>query len=552
MTTSLVSVVITTFNTAAYLPETLDSVLAQSHPHVETIVVDDGSTDDTVDRARAYGDRITLVERRHEGLGPARNVGLERRVGDFIAFLDSDDVWEPHALATQLAVARACPDSGLIVSDGVEFSGDVVLRPICSGPGCWSASGPRPANASRVGCIRSCSVVRSSPVRGRHSCPGPWPTRSARCAPSQSARPTTSTTSASRGRLRSPSTRRRSSSGATGARACRGDARLARFVESHSPCASTSSSSQRARRNTAPSCAPQWRGTRATCGAGRRTCARPIRRRTRPGRSRDRVPLRALGPGRHRGESCPRPAVASRPTRPPSGVRARGAPGDAPARRSLASGTGSGPTSRASYDATDSPDVEVAMPARVLVIGLDSMDHRLIERWCAEGRLPNIAGVRERAVEFALHNELDALPGSIWVELSTGRSVGHDGRYYVPQQLRTGEAIPRVVQPHDVDTSKDFWTIAGAQREARGRFRHPRTSPAPGTARDPSRGVERPRLQLVDDVGASGARRRSGCAVPRAPGAELRCGARRRRRRVLAFVRALVDGVALAAMSRPG
>jgi predicted AlkP superfamily phosphohydrolase/phosphomutase len=106
--------------------------------------------------------------------------------------------------------------------------------------------------------------------------------------------------------------------------------------------------------------------------------------------------------------------------------------------------------------------VEVEMPARVLVIGLDSMDHRLIERWCAEGRLPNIARVRERAVEFALDNALDALPGSIWVELSTGRSVGHDGRYYVPQQLRTGEAIPRVVEPRDVDTSKDFWTIAGA------------------------------------------------------------------------------------------
>jgi glycosyltransferase involved in cell wall biosynthesis len=134
MTASVVSVVITTFNTAAYLPETLDSVLAQSHPHVEVIVVDDGSTDDTVDRARAYGDRITLVERAHEGLGPARNAGLERASGDFIAFLDSDDVWEPHALATQLAVARACPESGLIVSDGVEFSGDVVLRPHLLGP----------------------------------------------------------------------------------------------------------------------------------------------------------------------------------------------------------------------------------------------------------------------------------------------------------------------------------------------------------------------------------------------------------------------------------
>src|SRR5262245_40006160 len=103
------------------------------------------------------------------------------------------------------------------------------------------------------------------------------------------------------------------------------------------------------------------------------------------------------------------------------------------------------------------------MSARVLVIGLDSMDHRFIERWCAEGRLPNIARLREHSMEFALDNALDALPGSIWVELCTGRSVGHDGRYYVPQQLRTGEAVPRVVQPADIDTSKDFWTIAGAR-----------------------------------------------------------------------------------------
>jgi glycosyltransferase involved in cell wall biosynthesis len=123
-----VSVVITTFNTGSYLPETIDSVFAQSHPHHEVIVVDDGSSDDTVQRARAYGSRITLIERPHHGLGPARNAGLREARGDYIAFLDSDDLWEPDALAIQVDMARQRPDVGLVVADGVEFEGDAVRR----------------------------------------------------------------------------------------------------------------------------------------------------------------------------------------------------------------------------------------------------------------------------------------------------------------------------------------------------------------------------------------------------------------------------------------
>ncbi len=128
MTVPLVSVVITAFNTGRYLPETLESVFAQSYPNYEVIVVDDGSTDDTRELARTYGSRITLVEREHEGLGPARNAGLGRATGDFVAFLDSDDLWDPDTLRTQVAVAHRHPESGLVVSDGVEFEDDRVLR----------------------------------------------------------------------------------------------------------------------------------------------------------------------------------------------------------------------------------------------------------------------------------------------------------------------------------------------------------------------------------------------------------------------------------------
>lgn len=120
--------VITTFNTGRYLPETLESVFAQSHANYEIIVVDDGSTDDTRERARVYGSQITLIERDHEGLGPARNAGLALAAGEYVAFLDSDDVWEPEALDVQLDVARQYPESGLVVGDGMEFEGAAILN----------------------------------------------------------------------------------------------------------------------------------------------------------------------------------------------------------------------------------------------------------------------------------------------------------------------------------------------------------------------------------------------------------------------------------------
>ena len=118
MTRPRVSVVITTYNTGRYLPETLESVFAQTYPDVEVIVVDDGSTDDTAARAREFGDRIRLLERPHGGLGPARAAGMAASTGDYFACLDSDDLWDPEALAVQVDVATRHPESGLIVTDG--------------------------------------------------------------------------------------------------------------------------------------------------------------------------------------------------------------------------------------------------------------------------------------------------------------------------------------------------------------------------------------------------------------------------------------------------
>jgi teichuronic acid biosynthesis glycosyltransferase TuaG len=107
----LVSVVVPCFNAAAFLPRTLSSVLAQSHKALELIVVDDASTDNSADVVRAYAqrdDRVVLVQRtKNAGTpGAPRNDGVARARGEWIAFLDADDLWHPLKLELQLRALR--------------------------------------------------------------------------------------------------------------------------------------------------------------------------------------------------------------------------------------------------------------------------------------------------------------------------------------------------------------------------------------------------------------------------------------------------------------
>ena len=103
-----VSVVIPTYNTAPYIGETLSSVFAQTYTDFEVIVVNDGSPD-TVELEVAlapYRDRIQYIVQENGGLSAARNRGIAAGRGEFVALLDSDDVWEPDYLEYQLAVLR--------------------------------------------------------------------------------------------------------------------------------------------------------------------------------------------------------------------------------------------------------------------------------------------------------------------------------------------------------------------------------------------------------------------------------------------------------------
>lgn len=105
-----VSVIIPTYNRAAIVTEAIDSVLAQTFRDFELIVVDDGSTDDTRDRLIGYSERICLICQENHGVSHARNVGIRAAQGRYIALLDSDDLWLPKKLETQIAVMEAHAD----------------------------------------------------------------------------------------------------------------------------------------------------------------------------------------------------------------------------------------------------------------------------------------------------------------------------------------------------------------------------------------------------------------------------------------------------------
>ncbi|MCD6393162.1 MAG: glycosyltransferase family 2 protein [Planctomycetes bacterium] len=105
-----VSVVIPAYNAGEYLGRALDSVLAQTRPAEEIIVVDDGSTDNTADVAQGYGDKVRFIRQENTGASVARNTGIEAATSEWIAFLDADDEWLPQKLKLQTEHLRRNPE----------------------------------------------------------------------------------------------------------------------------------------------------------------------------------------------------------------------------------------------------------------------------------------------------------------------------------------------------------------------------------------------------------------------------------------------------------
>jgi GT2 family glycosyltransferase len=109
----LVSLIIPTYNRAALLDETLDSVLSQTYPNWECIVVDDGSTDETEAVVSSFGDAFQLIRQANAGPAVARNRGVAQAKGEAILFLDSDDLLRPYALDVLVNELRRHPEAGV-------------------------------------------------------------------------------------------------------------------------------------------------------------------------------------------------------------------------------------------------------------------------------------------------------------------------------------------------------------------------------------------------------------------------------------------------------
>lgn len=115
-----VSVIISSYNYGHFLGATIESVLAQTRPAKEIIIIDDGSTDNSAEVAASFGERVKFVAQKNQGVCAARNNGAKMATSDILAFLDSDDLWRAEKLEKQAVAFEADEDVGL-VSCGIRF-----------------------------------------------------------------------------------------------------------------------------------------------------------------------------------------------------------------------------------------------------------------------------------------------------------------------------------------------------------------------------------------------------------------------------------------------
>jgi glycosyltransferase involved in cell wall biosynthesis len=147
-----VSVILPAFNGERYLEEALCSAVEQSLPPFEVIVVDDGSTDASSEIAEGFGAPVRCIRQTNTGVAGARNRGLSAATGEFIAFLDHDDVWPREKLEIQVGALRSNPDVDIVSGRMRVFGGALPGRP-------WSAQGSREAPA---GAYLPAALIRRS------------------------------------------------------------------------------------------------------------------------------------------------------------------------------------------------------------------------------------------------------------------------------------------------------------------------------------------------------------------------------------------------------
>ncbi len=163
MAEPLVTAAIPVRDGEAYLAEAIESVLAQSRPCDQVIVVDNGSTDRSAEIAAGFGSPVEVVPEPRPGIGAARNAALRAARGDYLAFLDADDLWERQKTALQIAAFEAEPELQLVFGHVRQFvSPDLAAE---------EAEGLRAPSASQPGQYIGAMLARRTAVEAI----GPWP-----------------------------------------------------------------------------------------------------------------------------------------------------------------------------------------------------------------------------------------------------------------------------------------------------------------------------------------------------------------------------------------
>lgn len=119
--TGLITIIIPSYNRADYIAETIESVLAQTYRNIEVIIIDDGSTDNTREIVERYVPQVQYVYQQNSERGASRNHGLRLAKGEYISFLDSDDLWMPEKLAADVEFIEARPNVGVVYTDALQI-----------------------------------------------------------------------------------------------------------------------------------------------------------------------------------------------------------------------------------------------------------------------------------------------------------------------------------------------------------------------------------------------------------------------------------------------
>ncbi len=128
------STIIPTFNRAGFIEATLKTLLGQECDEHEILIVDDGSTDGTLEVLAPYGDRIKVLQQNNKGPGAARNLGIRHATGQYITFLDSDDLWFPWTLATFQQAISAYDSPAFISGTPVVFENEAEIHTVKRNP----------------------------------------------------------------------------------------------------------------------------------------------------------------------------------------------------------------------------------------------------------------------------------------------------------------------------------------------------------------------------------------------------------------------------------